>query len=322
MSVSLKQMFESHKDDLSTKLKGLCLPNDEDKIIRIVNDYLNSVFDADGDFRQSLTQSEDYILQAAMTLLQAQRGLAETIKASQQVTSRPLDCAESNNNGPDSESPSLFEKYVTVGSAVSLIGAGVGAVAGKLVFGGWGAVLGALAGTAIAIYSASYKAGNKPLKVVDAKVENPVSVPLDTDAFINTISSICSSVDSLLDTFRAQINSVVVKYESQSKPSLDTHYLPLLESIQTLVGYERTHSEDEEKFVKKLKDRIEDVSEVLDNWNLQMVDYDGENSVFFDKIPSDKAIEERMVYPAIVKNSSIVLKGKVFTPKDRSYENR
>ena len=317
MTVALHQLFESHKDELSLKLKGLRLPSDENQLFRIVYDYLNSVFDSNGDFRQSLTLSEDYILQAAISLLNAQRDMAESIKNVE--TNNPLfnepkiETNESSIQSKD-KSSATFGKYANVSSEASLIGAGVGAVAGKLVLGGWGAVFGALTGTAIAIYVASLKNENTTSKTFEKKNAIPVSIPVNVEGFVNTISSICSSVDNLLDTFRAQINNVVEKYESQPKPSLDSNYLPLLESIQTLVGYERTHSEEEERFAKKLKDRIEDVSEVLDTWNLTFEDYSGTNESFFELIPSDKTTERKMVYPAILKNGAVVIKGKVFIP--------
>ena len=315
MTVSLYQLFESHKDELSLKLKGLRLPSDENKLFKIVYDYLNSVFDSNGDFRQSLTLSEDYILQAAISLLNAQKDMAESIKNVE--TNNPLfneSKIETNESSIHSEdkSSATFGKYASVSSEASLIGAGVGAVAGKLVLGGWGAVFGALTGTAIAIYVASLHKTTS--KTFETKNAIPVSIPVNVDGFVNTISSICFSVDNLLDTFRAQINNVVEKYESQPKPSLDSNYLPLLESIQTLVGYERTHSEEEERFAKKLKDRIEDVSEVLDTWNLTFEDYSGANDSFFELIPSDKTTERKMVYPAILKNGAVVIKGKVFIP--------
>ena len=315
MTVSLYQLFESHKDELSLKLKGLRLPSDENKLFKIVYDYLNSVFDSNGDFRQSLTLSEDYILQAAISLLNAQKDMAESIKNVE--TNNPLfneSKIETNESSIHSEdkSSATFGKYASVSSEASLIGAGVGAVAGKLVLGGWGAVFGALTGTAIAIYVASLHKTTS--KTFETKNAIPVSIPVNVDGFVNTISSICFSVDNLLDTFRAQINNVVEKYESQPKPSLDSNYLPLLESIQTLVGYERTPSEEEEKYARKLKDRIEDVSEVLDTWNLTFEDYSGANDSFFELIPSDKTTERKMVYPAILKNGAVVIKGKVFIP--------
>ncbi len=310
MKVSLQKLFESRKEQLSAKLDGMSLPKDTDAVYKAVYDYFNEVFDADGEFRQNLTQSEDYILQAAISLLNAQRDMAISMKP----VDEPGSQAEEEQSSSIPEDKSILSKFAGSDIVASLIGSGAGAIAGKVIFGGWGAVFGALAGTAIAIYaSAAYKQPKSEPKVL-VKGTASASYPVNADAFIATISSICASVDNLLDTFRAQINNVVQKYESQPKPTLDSNYLPLLESIQTLVGYARTHSEGEEKYAKKLKERIEDISEVLDTWNLQFEDYDGSNSSSFEKIPSDKAQEEKMVYPAIVKEGAVIIKGKVFIP--------
>ena len=64
---TLKELFESRKEELSEKLKSLSLSKDSSKIQSIVTDYLNELFDSDGEFRQNLTQSEDYVLQAAIS---------------------------------------------------------------------------------------------------------------------------------------------------------------------------------------------------------------------------------------------------------------
>ena len=72
---TLKELFESRKEELSEKLKSLSLSKDSSKIQSIVTDYLNELFDSDGEFRQNLTQSEDYVLQAAISLLNAQQSM-------------------------------------------------------------------------------------------------------------------------------------------------------------------------------------------------------------------------------------------------------
>ncbi len=64
---------------LGTKLQGLKLPSDSSCIQGIINDYLNEMFNNEGDFRQGLTQSEDYILQAALSLLNAQQSITKEI---------------------------------------------------------------------------------------------------------------------------------------------------------------------------------------------------------------------------------------------------
>ena len=69
-------MFESNKHVLEKELTGLVLPKDAEKIQQIVCKFLNSMFENDGEYRQQLTQAEDYILQAALGLLNAQHNIA------------------------------------------------------------------------------------------------------------------------------------------------------------------------------------------------------------------------------------------------------
>ena len=68
---TLTAIFESNKSILKERLEGLILPSDASKIQKIINDYLNEMFNNEGEFRQNLTQSEDYILQATLSLLNA-----------------------------------------------------------------------------------------------------------------------------------------------------------------------------------------------------------------------------------------------------------
>ena len=76
---SLTSIFKSNQSVLGTKLQGLKLPSDSSRIQGIINDYLNEMFNNEGDFRQGLTQSEDYILQAALSLLNAQQSITKEI---------------------------------------------------------------------------------------------------------------------------------------------------------------------------------------------------------------------------------------------------
>ena len=68
-------MFDSHKDELSQKLTEYVLPRDAGLVQSTVTNYLNGLFNEDGDYRQGLTQSEDYILQAAISLLHSQQSM-------------------------------------------------------------------------------------------------------------------------------------------------------------------------------------------------------------------------------------------------------
>jgi hypothetical protein len=315
---TLKELFESRKNELSEKLSTLSLPKDASKIQSVVTDYLNELFDSDGEFRQNLTQSEDYILQAAMSLLNAQQSMVGEFTLPK--------FADGKKNSEDKQQPETIPVPDFGGSLKNeqypyvVGGTTVGGAAGALIFGTWGAVFGAIAGTALVLYYSSQlpQNSNKNKKIppqtrIEAK---PVvkEQKINVDVFTNIVGSICDSVDTLIQTFRAQINRVVDKYESIEKPSLEQEYRFLIEGIQTLVGYKRTHADDD-KYTSKLQMRIEDLAETLENYNLTVEDYTEENKSWFEAVESSKVDTPKMVYPAIVKNGSIILQGKVFIPQ-------
>lgn len=317
---TLRALFDSKKNELEQKLEGLSLPKDNQKIQELISGYLSELFDSEGAFRQNLTQSEDYLLQATMSLLTAQQEMGNAFlshKASLKSIEESTSQSPSGKESTYSSSKKIGDYLSTsVTATQSLAGTGAGAVLGRLVFGGWGAVFGAIAGTAVTVYLA----GKNP-KPAGPDVEKGTTIrqeivndPIDVHAFTSVVRGICDSVDNLISTFRAQVNKVIDKYEAMAKPSIEKEYRFLLESIQSLLGYKRMHSPEEEKYEKKLNIRIEDIAECLENYNLSVVDYDGENDYLFEMVTSEDAKEKRMVYPAIVKESIAVLKGKVFAP--------
>lgn len=308
--ISLCSIFESTKGELANSLSGLVLPKDTERVQMAITDYLNNVCDENNEYRQNLTQSEDYILQAALSMLNAQRELvaAFDVKPSISVTMTESKAI------PSQAKPS----ETRLNTSTTLLGVGGGAVVGKLLFGGWGAVFGAIAGTAVAIYlsqrpkTVTPPPYNAPTAKPKAEIKD---IPVDKEALMSVIAQICISLDNLIDTFRAQIKRVVNKYESQEKPALEREYRTLLEGIQSLIGYKRGHSPEEEKYLSKLQTRVEDLAELLDNYSLEAVDYTSEHADWFDAVESPNTTEIKMVTPAIIKNDSLVIKGKIFIPK-------
>lgn len=306
-NIKLSELFNSRKGELERQLTGLLLPKDANKVQRIIADYLNGLFDSEGEFRQSLTQSEDYMLQAVLSLLNAQQEMSSNlIKQMSEITPN-VDVEK------DTMRDTNFMN-VKMNPTQSMVGSAGGALVGNLIWGGWGAVFGAIAGTAVSVYLASRSSQpNENTSKINVKYDQPFSQANIKD-LISILFGICNSVDDMITTFRAQINRVVNKYESQEKPSIESHYRPVVENIQTLIGYSRTHADDE-KFVKKIRERIEDMSEVLDMYNLTIVDYSDEHDAWFEKIESANTDKKKMVYPAIVKGERVVLMGKVFIPE-------
>lgn len=305
--ITLRSLFESQCDQLEEKLAGLKLPDDSQNIQNIVSDYLNKLLEDEGDFRQNLTQAEDYILQASLSLLSAQQTMVKELNKNSNSSIRSTTFEKASKDNP-LRPTKVISNNQTIG------GTAIGSTAGALLFGTWGAVFGAIAGTAIVLYYASNQSSvsdNKEKQSTE-KPLLPTSTAIDVKLFTNIVRNICESVDSIIETFRAQINRVVHKYENQEKPTLEREYRFLLEGIQSLLGYERTHSADDEKYVKKLQIRIEDIAELLENYNLSVENYSKECEHWFEKVVSPETKETRMVYPAIVKDGQAVLKGKVF----------
>ena len=70
---TLASMFEENKQALEKELVGLTLPKDAGEIQNLVSRYLNSLFENDGEFRQHLTQAENYIINDVVDLLNVQQ---------------------------------------------------------------------------------------------------------------------------------------------------------------------------------------------------------------------------------------------------------
>lgn len=307
---TLKALFESRKDELSQKLANLSLPKDAALVQQTVSNYLNDLFDSDGDFRQNLTQSEDYILQAAMSLLNAQQSMAsEFAKAS---------VAKNAGSQEDSKAKTRYETLNTTDGLKKqeypyvIGGSAVGGAAGAILIGSWGAVFGAIAGTAIALYFVSSQQDkNRKGDTYSTSQPERKAIPLkiDVETFTGIVGNICDSVDSLILTFRAQINRVVEKYENQEKPVLEKEYGVLLDSIQSILG--AGFQPADEKRQKRIDSRIEQLAESLENYDLEVVKYSDNSKNYFEITSSDKAEEPIMVLPAIVKHGIVIRKGKV-----------
>lgn len=309
---TLSSIFEATKGELADSLSGLKLPKDSNRVQVVIADYLNKVCDEESEYRQNLTQSEDYILQAAMSMLNAQRELVAAFDVQPTIT------VEQSESKAETVKTSLSKTGIKTETA--FIGVGGGALVGKLLLGGWGAVFGAIAGTAVALYLSQYNV--RPITSDKKPVATPSTPnvvisdsPVNTQALLSVIGQICDSLDNLIATFRAQIQRVVNKYESQEKPTIERDFRTLLETIQSLIGYKRGHNPEDEKYLSKLQTRVEDLAEILDNYDLEAVDYTPDHSNWFEAVESKNATEIKMVTPAVIKNGSLVLKGKIFIPK-------
>ena len=318
--MTLTEIFKNNEGSLRKQLTGLSLPKDAKKVQQVISDFLNNLFDTEGEYRQNITQTEDFILQAAIQLMQTQQNITfEMVCQTSNIESPKL-------KRPQADCNKKFNPTTTSTPYAPISGTALGAAAGALL-GPIGIIGGAIAGTAVAIYLTSKSKNTDTTRPVNPTnklnepdnqvkpTESVSSFPVDSNKLISIIEQICENIDKLLDIYKVQIKKVQAKYENQDKPTLDRNFPGLLESIQSLIGFTRYHNRDEEKYDKKLNSRLEDIIDQLDTQGIDMVDYTSDNSYMFEPIPSDKATEIKPVFPAFVKDGNIILKGKVFIPQ-------
>lgn len=245
---TLTEIFDSHKEELSKKLANYSLPKDSKEVQATVADALNNMFENDGDYRQSLTQSEDYILQCAIQLLRAQQNIASEIASMASVY----------NANPKQVS----EKKVQNNPYIPLTGTGIGAIAGSIL-GTWGAVCGAIAGTAIAVYLSTRK------KKSETPKETNVIRTINVNAFINIIGKICESIDNLMETYRVQVKRIQNSYEQKEQPSLLNECSALFSQIANL---HKVISANREGTPTKVLNASDMLFESLENYGLAIKD--------------------------------------------------
>ncbi len=251
-TLTLKSIFESNKEELSSKLATLSLPKDSELIQKTVTDFLGNLFENEGSYRQNLTESEDYLLQSILRLLQAQQEIATNFaKSAKKENFQAANCTQKQEGEP-------LNPYVAVA------GAGVGALAGGLI-GTWWAVAGGIAGTALVVYYASKK-GERKISTPSSQKEKDNASTIDVVVFLKIVENICESIDDVITTYRIQVKRLQNVYEQREKPSLLRDYSVLMEQIANVCSVTNSIKET---VPSKLSNAIEMLEDSLGNYNLK-----------------------------------------------------
>ena len=254
---TLKSVFEQSKATLTTQLESLSLPRDAQKVQDIVSCHLDDLLDSAGEYRQTLTQSEEFILLSAMNLLQAQQTLIGAIIK-----------RHNDQNNSDKTEPIYSKKgHVTKEQTPFILGGtAIGGAAGALIFNTWGALVGAIAGTAIVLYYASNQEP-KTRKVQTSTLTNakPVERRINVEAFLTIVGSICENVDDIIETYRVQVKRIQNSYEQKEKPTLQSDYGLLLDQIANVC---RVCEVNKDSVPAKIQNAVDLLKESLENYDL------------------------------------------------------
>lgn len=245
--LTLTSIFDSHKEQLGEQLKKYSLPKDSKEVVATVANFLDEMFENDGEYRQSLTQSEDYILQAAIELMQTQQNI--TLEMVRNAASYKIDRQSSKVREEKEHNP-----YTSVG------GAALGAAAGAL-FGPFGIVGGAIAGTAVAVYITTKS------KKTTRPSETQNTPKINVSAFIDIIIKVCESIDNLIQTYRIQVKKMENALSNQEEVTLKNTYSILLDQIQNVINVA-----EQEEIPENLKMAISYMEKSLQNYDLEYKD--------------------------------------------------
>ena len=255
---SLKSLFEQSKVTLSTQLESLSLPRDTQKVQDIVSHHLNGLLDSTGEYRQTLTQSEEFILLSAMNLLQAQQAMIGAVNVPYNNQNR------SNRTEPTCEKKGVVSKERT---PLVVGGTAIGGAAGALMFNTWGALIGAIAGTAIVLYYAANtepqtRRGQQPTSTNTKLTESRI----DVETFLTIVGNICENVDGIIETYRVQVRRIQNTYEQKEKPTLQNNYGLLLEQIANVC---RVCETNKDGVSTKIQNAVDLLEESLENYGLK-----------------------------------------------------
>lgn len=220
---TFRSAFEAIKPELSIKLRAFAIPKDSEAIQLTVIEYLNRLFDGNGEFRQNLTQSEDYICQATLGLLQSQQEML--IKLASGKESKE---SKQTEQAQEQSSVVCKERYPWIIGG-TLVGGAAGILAGSI-----GTLAGALAGTAITLYCVADNSRHKTTCEKKETKELPHIQPFDIEEFLSIIERLCDSIDNVVNTFRTQIQRVKMSYENVDPPTFIGSYPALASNLEQL----------------------------------------------------------------------------------------
>jgi hypothetical protein len=325
---SLVEYHEQHRSSLRARL-GAAQTTDE--LLECIRDYLANLSDLSGEYVSGLTRSQARVALAVLGLMRHNLGaVSASAKQSITVSSAPArsparkegwrwkSMSAHHAGRPKPVSPLL--------NADTLAGIGTaGLIAGILTNPFVAAVAGIVCGLGAAVathgIAHSHGAGNGTATDVGYLSKLPASTepPSDIDVIESSLSETFKTLDTMLEEYD--------RLEEAARPRPVTPRLEdhprILEFLQDLLGwYARKKDAIPEEALKTLRARLEEqLPDLLSEYRIQIKPFDPgsreRDIAAFDFEPSvgdQKLQTPQVVRPAFMKDSVLLLKGRVVEP--------
>ena len=289
---TLQELFESRKEILIQKLTMSSSSIKQENIETIIRDFMNSLPRLDGSSTSLLTQVEQDIFDSMLGLT----NIYANIILKTTYLQVPPQLKENASR------QRIFSSSLIMALILALIGGCVVGIFCKH----WVAGICCFIVICVSHWLLCIKVTNKEKEQIQSSI--------DVNIIVEQLREICKQIDRVLDIYRYQTGKRDEKCQKELDKPFEERYHYLLQSIQSLIGYER-YKQESPDYVEELRERNEDLVMELGNHELSFVDYDESNANLFDLIETEDITSEVKTYPAIIKKGKIILKGRVFIPK-------
>ncbi len=279
-----------------------------------VNEYINSLMQHiyseldqmlgdNGIYRKQLSSQQSAILNRALSLIQVQQDFWEA--SVNQLSFKPNEKqkGEKEETGQSLKSPEVPLGLALTGSVISgLLSMGIV----------WQLCI------PIAAFIGGKLINTKFDKDELTKADNNGKYTLSDkgcEVIINIIEKLYSNIDYFLKSYETQAENIRNEYDSKNKP-FEIRYRSLLEKASNLIGtikYSNKNIDADIAMEAKILEKE------LNNMNFRFIHYPNTiggktQEELFDFIYSSNTKDTASVYPAVVKDDSIIVKGRVDKP--------
>lgn len=193
--ITLSSLFEQRKGEFIEQLNDIYLPRDAAKFEKIETDFLKSLLEKDGAYRQSLSEDENAMLESTLQLMQSQQHIAAGIAASLRGFNLRLQEEKSILPVPEK----LLYYYPVLGAA---LGSAIGSF-----WNTWTTIAGAVVLTAISIFIVTVIIKISTKKIDQAVIEDS---EINPEVFAEVVGNICDKIDDVIETYRTQVRKMEV----------------------------------------------------------------------------------------------------------------
>ena len=296
--LSLLSLFEQSEADLKTKLSGLILPRDAEKLNQILSDLFVEHIKV-GEYKQELTNSEMAIFQSAIQLVEESLQLQQHLFAIKEKEETLV--TTEKKHGEERKLPINKSQAAVV--AVAATGILTGAVTNV------GTILLAIVATAAGVWITRENSDTNTI-VKEKVIRHELMV--NAEAIIETTKKMCQSLDNLMGVYQTNIENFKSRIENKPDPTLYNSYGYLLNRLASIYR-DKTNNAP----AKEIDDDISKLFKTLKNYNYEFVNYSNETKQFFEVEELEEISEPEVEEVAILEKGECIVKGKMYQPKNK-----